>query len=293
MVGSLGNASDQEVDTETVHRAAELQRDALLLLAAVAATAGAVVVAQAVSRHLQRRPSDARRARGRRAGPPSADGRRADVRAAGGPRRRRRRCRVSPRRRARRSRSGRSAASSRSRGPRRPGAARPRRARSPSSPAGMAAVFAAMRWARTTPVAEPGRAQRRRHADRAAAVASRGRDRRPLRPRRRARCPAAARRPDAGDGRRHRRHRRGGHRRAHQPRPDGRARPPGTGSRGTSPSPAPRRARVGDARGSSATRGCRAPISPAPASSTRTLPDGRRARSRRSGSTASVGRPRS
>ena len=58
-VGSLGNVSDQEVDTETVQRAAALQRDALYLLAAVAAAAGAVVVAQAVARHLQRRPSDA------------------------------------------------------------------------------------------------------------------------------------------------------------------------------------------------------------------------------------------
>jgi ABC-type lipoprotein release transport system permease subunit len=59
IVGSHGNASDQEVDTEAVERAAALQRDALLLLAAVAAAAGVVVVAQAVSRHLQRRPSDA------------------------------------------------------------------------------------------------------------------------------------------------------------------------------------------------------------------------------------------
>ena len=58
-VGSLGNASDQEVETETVDRAADLQRDALLLLAAVATAAGGVVVAQAASRHLQRRPSDA------------------------------------------------------------------------------------------------------------------------------------------------------------------------------------------------------------------------------------------
>ena len=59
MVGDLGNASDQEVDIESVERAATLQRDALLLLAAVAAAAGAVVLAQAASRHLQRRPSDA------------------------------------------------------------------------------------------------------------------------------------------------------------------------------------------------------------------------------------------
>jgi predicted lysophospholipase L1 biosynthesis ABC-type transport system permease subunit len=59
VVGSLGNVSDQEVDTETIDRAAALQRDALRLAAAVAAAAGGVVVAQAVARHLQRRPSDA------------------------------------------------------------------------------------------------------------------------------------------------------------------------------------------------------------------------------------------
>ena len=59
LVGSLGNASDQEVDTETIDRAAALQRDALLLAAVVAAGAGALIVGQAVARHLQRRPSDA------------------------------------------------------------------------------------------------------------------------------------------------------------------------------------------------------------------------------------------
>ena len=59
VVGPLGNVSDQEVDTETIERAAALQRDALRLAAAVAAAAGAVIVAQAVARHLQRRPSDA------------------------------------------------------------------------------------------------------------------------------------------------------------------------------------------------------------------------------------------
>ena len=59
LVGAHGNVSDQEVDTETVDRAASLQRDALLLAAAVAAGSGAVVVVQAVARHLQRRPSDA------------------------------------------------------------------------------------------------------------------------------------------------------------------------------------------------------------------------------------------
>ncbi len=59
VVGPLGNVSDQEVDTETIERAPRCSATRLRLAAAVAAAAGAVIVAQAVARHLQRRPSDA------------------------------------------------------------------------------------------------------------------------------------------------------------------------------------------------------------------------------------------
>ena len=271
-VGALGNASDQEVDIESVERAATLQRDALLLLAAVAAAAGAVVVAQAVSRHLQRRPSDA-----------------AVLEAVGLARRQRivaaltsvlpavlagAVAGVCPRwwRSARPFHSGRSD--------------EPRRSRdSASMPAllalgglaavvlaGMATVFAAMRWARTTPSPTPGWAQRRRHDHRAPPAAPRCRHGRPLRPRCRARHPTSPGRPDAGDRCPHRRPRGRRHRRAHQPRSAGGHPSAVRAAVGLRRLQHRRRARVDRCARPPATRGCRAPTSPAPASSTRRDP---------------------
>ena len=292
MVGDLGNASDQEVDIESVERAATLQRDALLLLAAVAAAAGAVVLAQAVSRHLQRRPSDAavleavglaRRQRiiaaltsvlpavlaGAVAGVVLAGGSQPGLPA-----------RVDP-------------ASRDSIGiPRRCGAAGPRRAGRRRAGGDGDAVRGDALGAHHA-VAEPGGAQRRRHDHRAPPAAPRCRDGRPLRPRRRSRRPTPPGHPDAGDRWAHRRPRGRRHRRAHQPRAAGGHPNSVRAAVGLRRLQHRRRARVGRCARQLATRECRMPTSPAPASSTRRDQMASELRSRRSASTAWTGRPRS
>ncbi len=288
-VGALGNASDQEVDIESVERAATLQRDALLLLAAVAAAAGAVVVAQAVSRHLQRRPSDAARARSRRPRPPAADRRRAGLGAPGGPRRRRRRCRASLWRSARPFHSGRSAEPRRSRG-----SASTRRC----SPSARSLAPWSSRWRRCSRRCA-GRAPRRRRPRPGAAPSPRSSSASGCAPRP-PRAPASPSTPGTAPSasRSSRRWRPSA-----SPSPSGSTRSsctptstgwwthrPGTASRGTTPSRAttpriesPMREAARDPRVSSADLARSGELDVA------RRPDGQRARSRRSGSTASDG----